>query len=203
MICADAEILICDYVDGTLEAARRGELEQHLRTCPACGELARDAQAAAEFLERVPEVEPPPELLTRMLFEPPWSRGRSAARVSLFGWLHNLVQPVLQPRFAMGMAMTILSLAMLARFIPMRQLKPEDLNPVKVWHTLDDRIYRGWERTVKFYENMKFVYQIRTRLREWQQQQEVEPSGEADPNRRDDSRRLPVQGAPGQTKTSK
>ena len=42
MNCADIEILICDYVDGTLNAAQRADVERHLSACPACAELARD-----------------------------------------------------------------------------------------------------------------------------------------------------------------
>ena len=53
MNCADAEILICDYVDGTLDAGRKAELERHLAACPACAELARDSAAAVAFLDRV------------------------------------------------------------------------------------------------------------------------------------------------------
>ena len=61
--------------------------------------------------------------------------------------------------------MTILSFAMLARFVaPARQLRASDLAPAQVWAGLEDRVYRGWERTVKFYENLKVVYQIQTKL---------------------------------------
>jgi hypothetical protein len=75
---------------------------------------------------------------------------------------------VLQPRFAMGMAMTILSLSMLARFagINVRQLSVADLDPVKVWHSVDERVYRGYKRVAKFYEGLRFVYEIRSRLAE-------------------------------------
>ena len=41
---------------------------------------------------------------------------------------------------------------------------------------MEDRAVRTWGRTVKFYDNLKFVYQIQTTLREWQQQDE-EPAG--------------------------
>jgi len=79
-----------------------------------------------------------------------------------------LLEPVFQPRFAMGMAMTILSFAMLARLagINVRQLSLSDVDPVKVWRTVDDRAHRGWNRTVKFYDNLQSVYEIRTRLRQ-------------------------------------
>ena len=72
----------------------------------------------------------------------------------------------------MGMAMTILSFSILSRFVPMQQLKAADLRPSEVWASLDDRAHRAWARTVKYYENLKVVYQIQTLLRDWQQQAE-------------------------------
>ena len=45
------------------------------------------------------------------------------------------MEPVLQPRYAMGMAMTLLTFAMLGRLTGMefRHLSPSDLDPVKAW----------------------------------------------------------------------
>ena len=67
MNCAELEILLCDYIDGTLPAAERAALELHLSGCPACTELAQDVQASLAFIERVATAEPPAELLTHML----------------------------------------------------------------------------------------------------------------------------------------
>src|SRR5689334_23844600 len=100
MTCADYEILICDYVDGTLAPAQKTELEHHLAECPACAELARDSAAAVAFMERAADVEPPPELITRILFDAPWSRGKSQSRAR--SWLGALLAPILTPRYAMG-----------------------------------------------------------------------------------------------------
>ena len=36
MTCAELEILLCDYVDGTLRAEERTALENHLAGCSAC-----------------------------------------------------------------------------------------------------------------------------------------------------------------------
>ena len=66
MTCANFEIALCDYLDGTLTAAGKAEFDEHLAGCAACAELARDAGAAVSFLERVADVEPPPELVTRL-----------------------------------------------------------------------------------------------------------------------------------------
>ena len=60
----------------------------------------------------------------------------------------------------------------------MQQLKAADLRPSEVWASLDDRAHRAWARTVKYYENLKFVYQIQTLLRDWQQQEEDQKATE-------------------------
>jgi len=106
----------------------------------------------------------------------------------------------LQPKFAMGMAMTILSLAMLWRTVGPAPLSSRDLKPARIWATLEDRASYAWGRTVKFYENLKFVYQIQTTLRQWQQQQEEEQQSAAvreNPGAAADGRKLPVKSFPG------
>ena len=194
MNCADAEILICDYA--TLSSADRFELERHLAECAACSELARDSAAALHFIERAAEVDPPPELITRILFDAPWSKAHSQSRRR--SWISGLLGPILQPKFAMSMALTILSLSMLARFVaPVRQLKPSDLKPSEIFAALEDRAVRTWARTVKFYENLKFVYQIQTTLRDWQQQDEERRSSVQQPaGGQADERKLPVKSNP-------
>ncbi|MCL5744982.1 MAG: zf-HC2 domain-containing protein [Acidobacteria bacterium] len=191
MNCADIELLICAYVDGTLDAAGRQEVERHTAACAACAGLLRDSAAAVSFMERAEEVQPPPELLTRILFDPPWVKPRARVAGGLGARLRALLQPVLQPRFAMGMAMTILSFAMMARFVaPVRQLNASDLNPTAVWTAVDNRIYRAWQRTVKFYNSLKLVYQIQSTVRDWEQQQEDEQR--TNESARPDEHKLPV-----------
>lgn len=183
MNCADFEILYADYLDGTLDAQGRTAIEQHQRECVGCAEFARDVSGVVAFFDRVPPVEPPPELLTRISFEIPQGGLSDKGWRSVFGpWL----KPVMQPRFAMGMAMTILSFSMLERFagIDVRQLRPSDLAPAAVWAAIDDRAHRSWERVVKYYENLKLVYEVQTRLQEWTEQEEEErksrPSAQPD-----------------------
>jgi hypothetical protein len=191
MNCAELEILICDYVDGTLAPAEKAVVESHLAACPACAEVARDSAAAVRFIGHAADVEPPPELITRILFDAPWTRQKVVRRGG-FGWLTKWFAPVLRPKFVMGAAMTILSLSMLTKYVaPMRQIKPSDLKPSSVWATIDDKAHLTWARTVKYYENLKVVYQIQTLLRDWQQQGE-EQQAAAPPARKAEDRKLPV-----------
>jgi anti-sigma factor RsiW len=170
--CADAEILLADYVDGTLRGDAASALEAHLAGCAACRELSRDSAQAVEFMERAAVVEAPPELVTRILFELTEGSSRAVIKPSLarrlFGrWL----EPVLQPRFAMGMALTVLSFAIIGRSTHVRQLTTSDLDPVKVWTAAEDRVVRWYNRGVKYYDSLKVVYEIQTRLKEWAEEQ--------------------------------
>lgn len=175
MNCADVEILLADYQDGTLAAAQKSAIESHLSTCKACEELASDIAGAVAFMERSSEVTAPPELVTRILFEISSGPSRAAVKPS---WVRRVfgsriggkfMEPVLQPRYAMGMAMTLLSFAMLGRFagIEVRHLSPSDLDPVKIWTATEDRVTRTWQRGVKYYESLRLVYEIESRVKEW------------------------------------
>ena len=182
MKCIDLEALLCDYVDGTIAGPERATVELHLKSCTSCSELVADARAAIAFFERVPEVEPPAALVNGILFE---ARGGRAAVSKPKGWkryLRGLIEPVLQPRFAMGMAMTILSFSMLGRFagIPARQLKPADLEPAKIWMAMDDKLHVTWERAVKYYQSLRVVYEVQSTLKDWNELEE-DKTGAAKP----------------------
>ncbi len=195
MTCADFEIALCDYLDGTLTAAGKAEFERHLAGCAACAELKQDAGAALAFMERAADVEPPPELVTRLYGIAQMPEARLRIRGGIRGWFQRLLQPVLQPRMAMGLSLTILFFGMMARCagVPGKRLSAADLDPAHVWAGAEDRVQRGWERSVKFYENLRFVYQIEARLREWREQQEQDNA--VAPVEATDERRLPVQPA--------
>jgi len=201
MTCADLEILICDYVDGTLDAAGKAEVERHLDGCPACAALASDSAAAVAFMERATEVEPPPELIARILFDAPWNVEKSASPTR--SWIAAILGPVWNPRIVMGMAMTVLSFAMVFRFMgPAKPLSAEDLRPAAVWSGITTRADYAWIRAVKFFDDLKVVYQIQTTIQKFQQQEEDRPAADARSSTpAPDDHRLPVKSAPGLGKT--
>ena len=170
MKCIDLESLLCDYVDGTLSAAEKATVELHLEGCPSCRELVADSQAAVSFMEKAADVEPPAALVNQILFEARTGKSAPVKKSGAAGnWISKLLEPILQPKFAMGMAMTMLSFSMLAQFagIPMRPFKAADLEPTRVWATLEDKAYRSWDRGKKYYESLRLVYEIQQTLRDW------------------------------------
>ena len=57
MNCPDVEILLAEYVDGTLRREARVAVKEHLESCLACRDLAHDAAGAVAFIERASRVE--------------------------------------------------------------------------------------------------------------------------------------------------
>jgi hypothetical protein len=181
MNCADVEIVLCDYLDGTLAAERRAELESHLASCALCAEFAKDAGAGLAYLEHIPDAIPPQELLTRIMDQAPaggllqsvagWREAGGFRK-----WLHRMLAPVLQPRYGFGAFMTILSLSMMTQCsgVQVRDLKAEDLNPERVWVNLETKVERIYDRSIKTYESMRLVYEVRQELRQWREQQQEE-----------------------------
>lgn len=180
--CAEFEILLCDAVDGTLRGQQQAAFEAHRQSCASCNELAADVIGVTAFIGRVADVQPPKELLTKILFETAGSKAGKTNANS--GWLEPIKQflrPVLKPRLAMGMVMTILSVSMLAQAFGLepRQLKASDLDPVRIWAGVEDTTHRHWSRLVQYYENIRVVYEIQSRLKEWADQQEQDRQSQA------------------------
>jgi hypothetical protein len=182
--CAEFEMLLADWIDEALAApARQAEREafvRHLESCTACGALAKDAQSAVVFMERVADVEMPPELVSQILHatNSGWEfklRGRGVS-----GWINRTFAPVLRPRVVMGLVLTLLSGTMLTRCAPNRTLTAADLDPVRLWTSLDDRTHRIYGRAVKSYESMRLVYEVKNQINDWTEQQRVEEEAAAD-----------------------
>jgi anti-sigma factor RsiW len=156
--CSEFEILLADYLDGTLAADEKAGIEEHRNGCASCAELALDAAGAVAFIERAASVDAPTALVSRILLEVDSGTNRSVAKLS---WIERLLGRrggfMLQPRFAMGMAMAVISLAMVGRF----------------WGAAASGVERSWDRTVKGYENLQIVYDVQTQLEEWAQERQA------------------------------
>jgi hypothetical protein len=186
LTCEQFEILLADHIDGELGSAARAEdraaFEEHRATCGPCAELAEDAESAVAFMEIAAEVEVPPALAGKILeaTHAGWEFKLRAGGIR--GWINRLFAPVLKPRFVMGAMMTMMSLTMLSRCAgdPRKPMTAADLDPIRIWSSLDDKTHRLWDRTVKSYESMRLVYEIKSQLSEWKQQQAEEDEAAAD-----------------------
>ena len=178
--CGEFESLLSEAMDGRLSGAGKERFEAHAKTCPLCGPLFADAQAGRKWMLSLAEVEPPVNLVHNILaattgLESARSQvsraatGRASFPERVREWWDSLLSPtvtfVRQPRFVMsfGMIFFSFSLALSAAGVRPSDIAKIDLRPSALrltYHTTQGRI-------VKFYENIRFVYEIESRVREF------------------------------------
>jgi hypothetical protein len=176
MNCPEFESILADYLDGTLTNTERAAVELHAAECAPCGAFMADVNSGVSFLETMPAVEPPSELITRIAFQSPVGRIRGPfdKQTVWSRFSQKWLQPVLQPKFVMGAAMMVISFTMLERCTGSRveRVQSADLNPVRVWGGMEMKAVRMKDRMLKYYENLRVVYEVEARLRDLQRQQD-------------------------------
>jgi hypothetical protein len=176
MKCPEFESILADYLDGTLSQSECAAVELHAAECAVCGVFMSEVTTGASLLKNLEPVDPPPALITRIAYQAPLGRIRDPfERQTIWsrfisGWL----QPLLQPRLVMGMAMTVLSFTMLERCsgVHVERVQAADLNPLRVAGDMELKVVRLKDRMLKYYENLRVVYVVEARLRDLQRQQE-------------------------------
>ncbi len=172
MQCAEFDALLADALDGTLSAAKMASFEQHKGACATCGAMFAEAEAGLNWLGMLEEVEPPTNLVHNILAV---TRGRTetvraevVAKQSAWdrvrAWVQPHVSPLLTPRFGMSLAMAFFSISMVMNVagVRVKDLKRVDLTPSGITKTY----YESQARVVKYYENIRLVYEIESRVRE-------------------------------------
>jgi hypothetical protein len=208
MQCHEFDVLLADAFDGILSGSQLDRFQAHARACPACGPLFADAEAGRNWLKTLTEVEPPAGLVENILASTTGiatSRLRPLApstrpRTSWLEWLQasiaGLVDPiwatVRQPRFAMSFGMAFFSLSAV---LSIAGIKPADvrqvsLRPAAIRHTY----YNTQARVIRYYENIRFVYEVESRVREFKRATTpAEPAPEKPKERKNDTSGEPEQ----------
>lgn len=66
MTCRDITELLCDYLDGELEAERCALIRSHIESCSECGCLVSTYQMTIQISRRLPADPVPEHLLERL-----------------------------------------------------------------------------------------------------------------------------------------
>ncbi len=179
MPCHEFDTLLTDALDGLLTGVQLDRFQAHARTCSACGPLFAEVEAGRNWLKDLTEVEPPAGLVNNILASTTGVDSQrlrvnvsAQPRVSWLeraqAWISAGMQPiwgtVRQPRFAMsfGMAFFSLSVALSVIGVKPADLRQVSLRPAAIRHTY----YNTQARVVRYYENIRFVYEVESRVRE-------------------------------------
>lgn len=209
MQCSEFDALLSDALDSKLSDVQRQRFQAHATACPLCGPLFADAEAGRLWLQGLEEVEPPANLMHNILAQTvgieaarragahmtqPSQTWTDRLRDGLGRYLAPVFGVIRQPRFAMsfGMAFFSLSIALSVTGVKASDLKQVNLRPSAIKRTY----YSTTGKVVKYYENIRFVYEIESRVRDFKKATTpAEPGPETKP---DNNRKNNTSGEPDQ-----
>jgi hypothetical protein len=177
----ELENLASEYLEGQLDAARRGQVEVHLEECASCRELIDDLRRVVELCRAAEELEPAPWLIPKIL------RATVGERKPTLGErFAAFLRPSGQPRLAYAVAMAIFSFSIIvnAAGLDLRKLTLADLSPRTWFHEANRTGHLLYARAEKFYYDLRVVYEIESRFRQLRSQpgeQKEAPKPESPP----------------------
>jgi hypothetical protein len=173
MQCVEVEALLAEAIDGTLHGSSLAAFEAHRDSCAACRTMVEEASSGMHWLKGLDEIEPPRNLVHNILAQTigqmPEPRPVLAPKGEswlerLKGKLSPIFAPVVTPRFAMSFGMAFFSITMLLSIagFHVADLRHVDMSAKGI----SKAYYSTQARVVRYYENIRLVYEIETRVRD-------------------------------------
>lgn len=196
--CGQWETLLADALDGLLKPEDEATFTSHMAVCPACSALFEEARQGREWLEFLStEPEVPAGLLDKILAQtgpgqvagyglvtgsgnvvpmiPAWQRPGLMGHVRRFA----------EPRLLMTAAMAFFSIAMTLNLTGVRifSLRLADLKPTAIRSFMERRLTMASTPIIRYYDHLRLVYEVQSRMRELRRNSESGGQGESDDNR--------------------
>jgi hypothetical protein len=196
--CGQWETLLADALDGLLKPEDEAIFTSHMAVCPACTALFEEARRGREWLEFLSsEPEVPAGLLDKILAQtgpgqvagyglvtgsgnvvpmiPAWQRPGLVGQVRRFA----------EPRLLMTAAMAFFSIAMTLNLTGVRvfDLRLADLKPSTIRSFMERRLTAASTPIIRYYDHLRLVYEVQTRMRELRQTTEGTGKGEGEETR--------------------
>ena len=177
--CGQWETLLADALDGLLSPQDEAIFTQHMAGCAACAALYEEAQRGREwlgFLTAEPDV--PEGLVDRILAttgpghkaaQPAYAAGVVASAVPAWqrpGFMGQ-VRRWAEPRLMMTTAMAFFSIALTLNLAGVRitDMRWSDLRPTAIRSYMERRITMASVPFVRYYDHLRFVYEVQSRMR--------------------------------------
>jgi hypothetical protein len=204
--CGEWETLLTDALDGLLRPEDESKFAAHKAVCPACAALYEEARQGREWLEFLsPEPEAPSGLLEKILAKTGpghaaaggWAVGAALPAAAGSTAVPIFVPPVwqqpgfftrlryaVQPRLMMTAAMAFFSIALTLSLAGVRltSLHLADLRPKAVRSYMERQLTMASVPIVRYYDHLRFVYEVESRVRALRGQADSQGNGETQPD---------------------
>jgi hypothetical protein len=183
--CAEFDARLTDALDGVLSGRELEEFRAHVDACMDCGPMYQEVSRGMQMLQSLEEVEPPASLVHNILAKTSHQDQRVVATVpgQPVSWgrrIADFISPslapafanvsfrgMMQPRFAMTLAMTFFSISLIlnAAGIRVKDIKNMDLRPNAIATSASLTYHETTAKVVKYYENIRFLNEWESRLK--------------------------------------
>jgi hypothetical protein len=214
--CGQWETLLADALDGLLKPEDEATFAAHMAACPACTALFEEARKGREWLEFLsPDPEVPEGLLERILAQtgpgqvdglalvagsnvvaitPAWQRPGLVGSVRRFA----------EPRLLMTAAMAFFSISLTLSLcgVHLSSLRLANLRPTAVRSFMERRLTMASTPIIRYYDHLRFVYEVESRMRELRRTTEGggEGEGQGGENNQRQKQKETMPAAPGESK---
>jgi hypothetical protein len=184
--CEEWESLLADALDGVLPATDSVAFKGHSTDCALCAQLLAEAKQGQEwmhFLHEEPEM--PGDLMERILSK---TSGAVADRpLAVYGapipvgTTNVLGMPVRRmvwdTRLMMTAAMAFFSIALTLNLAGVRitDFRLAALTPASMENNLTRQFYGAKSQLVRYYDNLRFVYEVESKMRELRRDEDSTP----------------------------
>jgi hypothetical protein len=198
--CGLWETLLADALDGLLRPEDEAIFTAHMAVCPFCPALYEESKRGREWLEFLsPEPEVPAGLLDKILAQTGPGQVAGYGLVPGSGDVLPIPQPwqhpgfmgrvVLQarrfaePRLLMTAAMAFFSIALTLNLtdVHLSSLRLSDLRPSALRSFMERRVTMASTPIIRYYDHLRFVYEVETRMREMRRTSESDDSSKQTP----------------------
>lgn len=189
--CEEWEALLADALDGALPPGEDRAFDEHAASCIPCGVLLSQAREGRDWLNFLhPEPELPAGLVERILSK---TSGATAERpLAVYGAPIAATPGVLtlpvrrftpDSRLMMTAAMAFFSIALTLNLAGIRvtSLRLADLTPASIQNNLTRQFFGAKTQVVRYYNNLRVVYEFESRMRELRQDETNQPSRSPQP----------------------
>jgi hypothetical protein len=196
--CLEWEALLADKMDGAMAPEAEAAFAEHGHRCPGCSELLEQARQGQQWLKLLEENAPaaPVDLLSRILAKtqgaghetdfPIGGAGTAVLPGQGGRWGIPFLPPPSMPaahgaqnaRLLMtaGMAVFSVALTLSVAGVHLTSVHAAELRPGVVQASVSRSFYGTKKQVVSFYENLRVVYEVESKMREMRHDTEPTPA---------------------------
>ena len=150
MECGLVEDRLSEYVERTLPHEEMIRIAEHLQECARCQGLMEEIRSILVTCQAFPSYEADAELIDRVLLR---TSGRPRSRSIRERLRAYFLQPLLTPRFAMGVGLALLSVALLVDLMaPRVGALASTLTPGELLGRMDRGVQQIYSAGLKLYD---------------------------------------------------